>query len=352
MDNLMKAIRITAPQTIELQELPVPVPGADQVLVEVDSVGVCRTDVEIYVNDLYIYHSGLAKLPITPGHEWAGWVVEVGRDVTRVRPGDAVTGETAIGCLNCRYCLSGRPNVCPQRKETGVLHWDGAYADYVLMPERSLHRVGEMPLEWAAFTEPTAVALWATTLAEVRGGDRVLVLGAGPIGLLCLQAALCWGARSVSVVARHPRKLALAKELGADHALNAREVDLREAAPEITQGEGFDVILEAAGALDLLTLCPLLLAPLGRLLITGNFGSAKSKFEPGRMVERELQIRASVGGGTCYPQALAMIEKERIRVAPLITDRQPLSAALETLPRMAEGDHEATKILLKPGAER
>src|SRR4051794_35621336 len=206
----MRAIEFHGDERLELVERPDPTPGEGELLIAPSAVGICGTDIEIFEGSLAYFRMGIAQYPIVPGHEWTGTVVEVGRGVSGFAPGDRVVGEVAIGCGVCVRCRAGRMHLCARRTETGIVHMDGAMASRMRFPAAYAHRVD---FEGAALVEPTSVALHAVRRGRV-GGQSVLVVGAGPIGLLVPQCAHAEGASSVVIADRREDRLTLAAAVG------------------------------------------------------------------------------------------------------------------------------------------
>lgn len=344
----MKALRIHGREDIRFEEVPDPLPGPGEVLARVRAVGLCRTDIEVYEQRLYHYSVGVARLPVTPGHEWAGVVAALGEGVSGLAVGDPITCETALGCGNCQLCLAGHGNICQERIEVGIINYDGAMAEYVVAPRRTTHLIGDLSYEAGAMVEPTAVAVYAVRTARVTPADRVLVLGAGPIGQLLAQVARAYGAQQVAIAARTESKLALARSLGADASINTRQEDLAAASRELTSGHGFDVVLEAAGAPELLQQCLLAAAVRGRIVVTGSFVGALASVDPDLVVCKELTIAGTVGGEACYNEAIALLCAGRVRCEPLVSARYPLSEAPAVFAAMTRGAGDTIKILFDP----
>src|SRR4051812_42731688 len=206
----MYAVEFHGGERLELVERPDPAPGEGELLIAPTAVGICGTDVEIFEGSLAYFRMGIARYPIVPGHEWTGEVVEVGKGVNGFAPGDRVVGEVAIGCGVCVRCRAGRMHLCDRRTETGIVHMDGAMASLLRFPAAYAHRVD---FDGAALVEPTSVALHAVRRGDV-GGKNVLVVGAGPIGLLVAQCARGEGASSVFIADRREDRLTLAAALG------------------------------------------------------------------------------------------------------------------------------------------
>jgi L-iditol 2-dehydrogenase len=236
-----------APMAVELREVGVPEIGPDEVLLSVGAASVCGSD----VHQAYATHSWPVNVPVTLGHEFGGTVAQAGAMVRGLREGDRVVSETAaVVCGECVLCRSGRYNLCPSRKGFGY-GVDGAMAEFVRVPARCLHRVPDgLPFDIACLTEPHAVAYNAMCVnASIRPGDAVLVLGPGPIGLLCARMAALAGAYPLIVagLAGDHDRLKTARELGASHTVDVSA----EALGEVVRGLsplGADVVCDASGA--------------------------------------------------------------------------------------------------------
>src|SRR4051794_25613826 len=240
----MRAIEFHGDERLELVERPDPVPGEGELLIAPSAVGICGTDVEIFEGSLAYFRMGIASYPIVPGHEWTGTVVEVGRGVVGFSAGDRVVGEVAIGCGVCVRCRAGRMHLCARRTETGIVHMDGAMASLLVFPAAYAHKVD---FEGAALVEPTSVALHAVRRGRV-GGQSVLVVGAGPIGLLVAQCALAEGASAVSIVDRREDRLTLAAALGIPRMEGGGDyADPVAAAAAAAAEDRIDVVVLCAG---------------------------------------------------------------------------------------------------------
>jgi L-iditol 2-dehydrogenase len=196
----MKAIRIHGPKKVEYDDVPMPRVGPDQVLVRVRAAAICATDIELYDGTMFYITNGMAQLPLIPGHEWSGEVVEVGDNAHEFAVGDRVVGECSIGCRQCDDCRRGWYHLCRNRAETGLIKQDGAFAEYISFPRFFLHKVNGLNYESATFIEPTGVALNPTKTAKVCPEDYVAVMGPGAIGLFAIQTARAYGAKKVILV--------------------------------------------------------------------------------------------------------------------------------------------------------
>lgn len=234
---------------LEVRDLPVPVAGSGTVLVRVIAVGVCGSDIHMWHDSQS--KSSKGTLPVTLGHESAGIITAVGADVSGWLVGDRVVCETAASiCGVCALCRSGRYNLCPWREGYGLKR-DGAMGEYVVAEPRVLHRIpDEVTFEAAAMTEPYAVAYNAVVeRAGVKAGDLVVIQGAGAIGVNALQIALLSGAGTTVVLGTDidEHRLAIAKQLGADHVVNISHDDPEEVVAGLHDGLGADLVVDATG---------------------------------------------------------------------------------------------------------
>jgi threonine dehydrogenase-like Zn-dependent dehydrogenase len=211
----MRALIFTGPGQAEVQDVPKPVAIDGQVVVDVERVGICGTDLELFTGEMSYFHTGVSTYPLRPGHEWAGVVTAVGDDVDDSWLGRRVTGDTMIGCGDCRRCRTGFHHVCLNRQELGIRDGlPGALAEQVTVPVGSLHHLPDnVDSQLGALVEPGGNALRAVRAAALASGERLLVLGAGTIGLLAAMIGRAQGA-DVHLLGREPDHLSLAATLG------------------------------------------------------------------------------------------------------------------------------------------
>ena len=213
---IMRAFHITGPKQGAVVELPNPVAGAGDVLISVERVGICGTDVEFFNGDMAYLHSGHAKYPIQIGHEWCGTVIEVGAGVDKSWIGKRVTGDTMLGCQKCERCSTGYQYLCEDRNEIGIRNgYAGALAELLVVPEFALHHIPDhMDATLGALVEPGGNALRSVQSAQLKKGERLLIFGPGTIGLLCALFAMEAG-YEVHLAGRPGRSLDYAKEFAA-----------------------------------------------------------------------------------------------------------------------------------------
>jgi D-arabinitol dehydrogenase (NADP+) len=330
---MMRSVKIQEPFNVSVVDLPHPHLQPGEVLVRVMASGICGTDVHIYRGEY------LGDYPVVPGHEFAGVVEAVGAGVTRFKPGDRVAVEPNIACNNCYNCLHNRQNFCLNWQAVGVSR-PGGMSEFVLAPEAAVFPTGDLPFEAAAFVEPLSCVVHGIERAGIRLGDRVALLGAGPIGILLMQMARLQGAAHIACVERNRSRLELAQKMGVDAALESLD-DL--------EPDGYDVVIDATGAVPVMA----------RTLEFARYGGAVLLFgvpPTGKMVEWEaftifrkgLTILSSFTSLRNSYQAVALLQSGQIDVSQLISHRLPLDdfrAAVEMIDRSAEG---VRKVMILP----
>lgn len=253
----------------ELRRVPIPKPGPNEVLVKVDKVSICGTDLHIYMWNKWAQNR-IHNVPQIMGHELAGTVVEIGKNVTAVKVGDFVSAETHIPCGHCKQCRSGKMHICQNLKILGV-DTNGAFAEYIVVPEVVVWKNDPaIPKEWASIQEPLGNAVF-TVLRNDVSGRSLVIFGDGPIGLLSAAVAVASGAGPVTLVGLSKYRLNIAKKLNVDYVLDASEVDVVKECKKITNGDGFDVSIEASGAEIALRQALEVLTPGGRISLIGLF---------------------------------------------------------------------------------
>lgn len=241
----MKALVKSQPASgLWLEDVPVPKPGINDVLIRVLLTGICGTDVHIY--DWDAWAEAAIPIPLVIGHEFVGEVVEVGSNVSDFRPGEIVSGEGHVVCGRCRNCLAGRRHLCAHTMGVGVDR-AGAFAEYIVLPMTNIwrhHSGGD--LETAAIFDPFGNAVHTALSFPVLGED-VLITGAGPIGIMAAAVVRHAGARHVVVTDINPKRLKLAEKVGVTLAVNTAETRLADVQKRLGMQEGFDVGLEMSG---------------------------------------------------------------------------------------------------------
>jgi 2-desacetyl-2-hydroxyethyl bacteriochlorophyllide A dehydrogenase len=344
----MKAIRVYGPKDARYEDVPEPQAGPDEVLIRVRAAALCGTDLEFYDGTMFYITSKMTELPLIPGHEWAGEVVEVGSNVHEFKPGDRVTGECTVSCRSCADCIRGWYNQCQFRTETGLLNRDGGFAEYIVFPKHFLHKCNRMNFDEAAFIEPTGVALYPTKLAGVCPQDYVAVMGPGPIGLFAVQTAKAYGARKVILVGTRDDRLDIGRRVGADVTVNVKNQDLIEKVRQATDGHMVDVVIEAVGKPAVWNDIVSILSPRARIAMTGLFAGQKCTVDFDPLVINNITILGCLGGPSVWDEAIHLHESGKVTAKPIITHRLPLKDFVQGIEMMRHRTDNAVKVVLEP----
>ncbi len=318
-------------------------PGPGEVLVAVRASGICGSDVHGYLG-----LTGRRRPGMVMGHEAAGEIVALGPEVSGLSVGQRVALRSIVGCGRCDLCQRGRSNVCDRRRGLGM-HFDGAYAERMVVPAALAAPIPDaLTHEHAALVEPFAVALHAVAITPLEPGDDVVIVGAGPIGLLTLLAVRRRGARFVAITDRSSHRLAMATSLGADLAIDVSTTDPVEAIGSATDGRGADVVFEAVGITATVAQSLAAVRTSGNVTWIGN--SAPIVELPMQdMVTRELTLRGSYAFAGEFEEAIDLLATGQVDVAPLIELTAPLDDGPELFSRLGDGTLEAVKVVLLPG---
>ena len=336
-----RAAVLHAPGDLRVEERAVPEPGPREVLVEIAAVGVCGSDIHYYEHGRIGPH--VVREPLVLGHESAGRVAALGRDVTRHAIGDRVTLEPGVPCGRCRECRAGRYNLCRDVRFFATPPIDGAFANYVTIHEDFAFALPDnVSDEAGALMEPLSVGVWACQKAAVGPGDHVLVTGAGPIGLLALQAARAFGATELTITDVNAERLALAERTGATRALKVDETPLEEAGLEA------DALIECSGRPEALRAGIAALRPAGTAVVVG-MGPEEDATVPLALIQnRELWLTGTFRYANTYPTAIALASTGRVDLEAIITGHYGLDDA-EVALRAGRDDPGAVKVMVLPG---
>ena len=334
------------PQAVELRQFPVPEIGEDEVLLRVGAVSVCGSDIHQYHNK----QSWPVNIPIVLGHEFCGKVARVGNRVRGFKEGDRVVSETAAKiCGDCLYCRTGDYNLCPQRSGFGY-GTHGAMAEFVRVPERCLHHIPDsLPFERAALTEPCCVGYNAVAVkSHIRPGDIVVVLGPGPIGLLCAEMARISGAGTliVSGMSQDASRLDAARALGVPYAINAEETDLLTLIRGLGDGLGADLIVDATGTSIALKQALEIVRPGGQITKVG-WGPQPLGFSLDPLVQKAITLQGSFSHTfKNWEKVVAMLDARQINLDPIISCVAPLETWRDCFDGMHTGRY--VKAVLQP----
>jgi len=337
----MQAAFIEGPRKVRVREVNIPELGAQEVLIRVHCVGVCATDLEIYEGSMIYFKTGQASFPIIPGHEWAGEVVQIGNKVNGFTIGDRVVGETTIACGRCDYCIKGRYNLCPERVENGVMGKDGACAEYMVYPAHALHKFDpSISFEEAALIETSAVAYRGVEKLKLTPNDHVLVIGAGPVGLLSVQMAKAFGAHKVTLLDLRENRLQMGKQLGADEMINLSILKDNEPI------ESFTAIVEATGNPAAVESVFSYAVPGARVCLMGLCGGKHAHINVDKLVTYDMEIHGSLGSPGVWDAVIKLYESGKVKARELITHRLSFYEIEKAFEIMEQRDPSVIKILL------
>lgn len=336
----MRASVLRGVGDVVVEERAVPRPGPGEVLVRVGSVGVCGSDVHYYEHGRIGPY--VVDQPLVLGHEAGGEVAALGPGVDSLAAGQRVSIEPGVPCRSCTQCLSGRYNLCPDMRFFATPPYDGAFCEYVVMPAAFVHAVPDSISDDAAgLIEPLSVGVWGCRRGQVAPGSRVLVTGAGPIGLVCAQAALAFGASEVVVSDVNPHRLQLAGRLG------ATPLDV-STTPVGATGFDPDVLLECSGNPQATSAAIRTVARAGRVVLIGMGGDELTLPLP-YVQERELVLTGAFRYANTWPTAIALVAGGRVDLDALVTGHFGLDEVDKAL-TAARRDPTTVKAVVRPAA--
>ena len=343
----MKALVLREYNRLVYEDVPDPEPQPDEVLVEVRACGICGSDVHGLGGS-----TGRRIPPLIMGHEAAGVIADVGAEVTGWRRGQRVTFDSTVYCGQCRYCKQGLINLCDDRQVLGVsceeFRRDGAFAECIAVPARILYEVpDDLPFEQATMVEPTSVAVHGVSRLPIRKDDTAVVIGAGVIGLLGIQALRAQGCGRVMAVDVDAGRLELAGRLGGDDTLRSDTADVAAEVRKLTGGRGADVVFEAVGLSATVKLAIECARKGGAVAQVGNV-SPTAEIPLQALVSRQVTVFGSAASCGEYPVCLDMMRRGVIKVEPLIRAVAPLSEGAQWFDRLRKREAGLVKVILKP----
>lgn len=344
----MKALLLSKYKHLEIADLPEPAPGAGEVLVRVAACGICGSDVHGYDGS-----SGRRIPPLVMGHEAAGTITALGSEVSGFALGDRVTFDSTIFCGACGNCRRGNVNLCDHRQVLGVscaeFRRAGAFAEYVAVPSRILYRLPEnLSFAEAAMLEAVSVALHGVSLAPVSANTNALVLGAGMIGLLTLQALRAAGCSQVFVADLDDTRLKLARDAGAAAVLSSSaNANVVEQVMQLTGGTGVDVAIEAVGRNETVKASIESVRKGGTVVLVGNI-SPEVTLPLQKVVSRQIRLQGSCASSGEYPRAIELLASGAIQVKPFISAIAPLEEGPRWFERLYAGEPNLMKVILAP----
>ena len=341
-----RAAFMTGLRKMEFRDVPMPSAGDGEVVVKLEYVGICGSDVHYYehgrIGD-YIVEGDFIL-----GHECAGSVYEVGHGVTKLKVGDRVALEPGLVCGKCEYCLTGRYNLCPSVEFFATPPYHGCFENFVAFPE---HRAFKLPYNISskegALIEPLAVGLEAASVAGVGLGDSVVILGSGCIGLMSLLASKARGAADVTVVDVIPKRLEYAMKLGATRVIDASKGDSKKAVLEATGGQGADIVMETAGATVTPQQTPFAVKRGGTIVLVGMPPDDVIRFNFAKLMGQVADIRTIFRYKNQYPVAINALSSGAIDISGVASDEFKFEDLAEAFRVNIENKNDVVKIVVK-----
>ncbi len=331
MAQTMKAAVVEKPNVLKIKQVPVPQIADEEVLIRVKYTGICGTDWSIFTG-----RYSADKLPLIPGHEFSGTVAQVGKKTRNLKEGDRVTADINMSCGTCFYCRKGQKLMCRDFRQLGI-HIDGTFAEYVKAPFDQVHRLPDnLDFLSGAFIEPLSCVIHSSKAARITHGSSVAVIGSG-LGVLHGALARQRGAAPVIVIGDNARRLAAARELGADVTINIKDgKDPVAEVKKLTEGRGADYVVEAVGTAKTYEQAFEMVRPGGTVVAFGICaGEDTIKVKPFDLVLGEKTVVSSCAGvGPDWPDAIALLAHGHIKPQPLfsmIVPLEELEAALKEL---------------------
>lgn len=335
----MKAIQITTPGEISVIEKEMPVAKDGEALLKVLYCGICGADVASYTGN-----QPFTTYPRIPGHEFSAQIVEIPENDKGLKAGDIVTCNPYFNCGECYACKRGIVNACHDNQTMGVQR-DGSFQEYITMPvERIIDGKGLSAKE-LALIEPFSISCHALSRAEVKEGDNLLIMGAGPIGLFALIRAKALGAR-VLIADMLSSRLELAKEFGADAIINVKDIDLHTACAEFTNEQGFDVCVEACGAPETFLSCIDEAAHGANIILIGN-GKRETHFIHSIILKKELNVFGSRNAFTKdFETLIDLVKSGKADIIKMVSGVYNIDNASEAFEALAHNDGTLAKLLI------
>jgi erythritol/L-threitol dehydrogenase len=357
LPTTMQAVVCHGPHDYRLEEMPVPAPGPEEVVIRVRSVGICASDLKCWSGAPLFWgdahREGYCQPPVIPGHEFVGEVVALGEGAGAkygLALGDTAISEQIVPCWACRYCRRGQYWMCQQHDIYGFRQKTfGAMAEYMLFPRDALnYKVpATISIEHAVYIEPLACAIHAVERGEIQFEDVVVIAGAGPLGLGMIAAARLKHPRLLIAVDLDDKRLDVARACGADLGLNPRTADVVEEVRKLTEGYGCDVYIEATGHPAAVEQGLHMIRKLGTFV---EFSVMREPVTVDWTIigdTKELNIHGAHLGPYCYPIAISMLEKKLLPMEHIVTHQLPLASFQEGIDIVASGKR-SIKVTLTP----
>lgn len=341
-----QAVFMTGLNQMEIRDIPMPVPKMDQVLVKLEYVGICGSDVH------YLEHGAIGDFVVDGdfilGHECAGTIVETGEGVTELKVGDRVALEPGITCGQCEFCKSGKYNLCPDVEFLATPPYHGCLENYIAFPANMCFKLPDnISTKEGALIEPLAVGMHAAGQGDVGLGDSVVILGAGCIGLVTLLSCKAFGATDITVVDVMDKRLDYAMKLGATRVINARESDVIQEIEDITKGRGVDVVLETAGNKATIKQTSYLVKRGGTIVLVGLAAEDIIDYNFAKIMNKEATIKSVFRYRNIYPKAIHAIANGIIDVSGIVTHEFDFEDTAKAFDFVIHNKNDVVKAVIK-----
>jgi threonine dehydrogenase-like Zn-dependent dehydrogenase len=357
----MQAVICHGPENYTLEEVATPVPAEDELLMKVEAVGVCASDLKCYHGAAKFWgdenRPAWAQKEVTPGHEFVGTIVsgsEAALAHHGLALGDRIACEQIVPCEECRYCQRGQYWMCGPHDMFGFRNYNGAMAEYLVVPPNArAHKVSkDLAPQHAAFAEPLSCSLHAVERANIQFNDVVVIAGCGPIGLGMIAGAKAKSPLTVVALDMSDTKLDLARKCGADVVINVGREDAVQLVKDMTDGYGADVYIEGTGHPSAVGQGLNLLRKLGTYVEYSVFGSDVSVDWSIISDDKELDVRGAHLGPHCWPAAIKMIESGILPMDEICTNQFPLDKFQDALDLVGDTTGASVKVSILPGSAR
>ena len=336
----MKSIQITKPGEIQIKEVPMPVVGKDEALLQILYCGICGADVASFTGN-----QPFTTYPRIPGHEFSARIVEIGENDRGLKAGDIVTANPYFNCGHCYACQRGLVNACTDNQTMGVQR-DGSFCEYVAMPVSRIIPGKGLSAKALALIEPFSISCHALSRAQICPGDNLLIMGAGPIGLFALIKAKSMGA-NVVIADLLENRLELAKAFGADLTVCVKTQSLQQLAADFTNGNGFDVCVEACGAPETFLTCIDEAAHGANIILIGN-GKRETTFVHSVILKKELNVFGSRNAYTKdFVSLIELVSETKLDIMNMVSDIYKKEDAPAAFQALAHNDGSLAKILIE-----
>lgn len=335
----MKVVQIKEPGVIELVEKERPIRKKGQALLKIKYCGICGSDIATYTGN-----QPFASYPRIPGHEFSAEIVEIEENDLGLQKGMIVTANPYFNCGNCYSCQRGKVNCCESNETMGVQR-DGSFAEYITMPIERIYNGNMLSAKTLALIEPFSISYHAINRGDIQKGDKVLIFGAGAIGIFAMIAAKLRGAE-VYVIDVFDDRLEQAIKMGADGTINGLRDDIDGRVKEITNGHGFDVCIEAAGLPETFLNCIENVAFGGKVVLIGN-GKRETTFNHSILLKKELDIYGSRNSLNDFPPLIDLVARGKVEIDKIVTDIFELEQVIDAFEVLKNNDGTRLKVLVK-----